>query len=144
MLHVVTFVFCFVYVCSSLFVFLSLCVCAYLLVRVHMCEPLTHSSLRSFSSERSNTLNRSSFARDSMMIEEILVPTKDKVRMPTLYCSHHFTVFLLFSSAAAFPPLRQTFLRTVKNVLQLHFLLCLVRYGTITNRSQPKILSMVG
>lgn len=37
-------------------------------------------SLRSFSSDRSNTLNRSSFARDSMMIEEILAPTKDTVR----------------------------------------------------------------
>uniref|UniRef100_A0A9J8C2X6 Ankyrin 3 n=1 Tax=Cyprinus carpio carpio TaxID=630221 RepID=A0A9J8C2X6_CYPCA len=35
------------------------------------------ASLRSFSSDRSNTLNRSSFARDSMMIEEMLVPTKD-------------------------------------------------------------------
>uniref|UniRef100_A0A8C6Q2T6 Ankyrin 3 n=1 Tax=Nothobranchius furzeri TaxID=105023 RepID=A0A8C6Q2T6_NOTFU len=35
------------------------------------------ASLRSFSSDRSNTLNRSSFARDSMMIEEILAPTKD-------------------------------------------------------------------
>ncbi|XP_054874621.1 ankyrin-3 isoform X28 [Amphiprion ocellaris] len=32
---------------------------------------------RSASSDRSNTLNRSSFARDSMMIEEILAPTKD-------------------------------------------------------------------
>ncbi|XP_034564072.1 ankyrin-3-like [Notolabrus celidotus] len=31
-------------------------------------------SLRSFSSDRSNTLNRSSFTRDSMMIEEILAP----------------------------------------------------------------------
>ncbi|XP_021468209.2 ankyrin-3 isoform X34 [Oncorhynchus mykiss] len=29
------------------------------------------------SSDRSNTLNRSSYARDSMMIEEILAPTKD-------------------------------------------------------------------
>lgn len=37
-------------------------------------------SLHSFSSDRSNTLNRSSFARDSMMIEEILAPTKDTVR----------------------------------------------------------------
>ncbi|XP_066549827.1 ankyrin 3b isoform X14 [Amia ocellicauda] len=35
------------------------------------------ASLRSFSSDRSNTLNRSSFARDSIMIEEILAPTKD-------------------------------------------------------------------
>uniref|UniRef100_A0A3B3XRL2 Ankyrin 3a n=1 Tax=Poecilia mexicana TaxID=48701 RepID=A0A3B3XRL2_9TELE len=35
------------------------------------------ASLRSFSSDRSNTLNRSSFARDSMMIEEIMAPTKD-------------------------------------------------------------------
>ncbi|XP_032429959.1 ankyrin-3-like isoform X16 [Xiphophorus hellerii] len=32
---------------------------------------------RSQSSDRSNTLNRSSFTRDSMMIEEILAPTKD-------------------------------------------------------------------
>ncbi|XP_036936153.1 ankyrin-3 isoform X34 [Acanthopagrus latus] len=31
-------------------------------------------SLRSFSSDRSNTLNRSSFTRDSMMIEEMLAP----------------------------------------------------------------------
>ncbi|CAI5774479.1 ankyrin-3 isoform X2 [Podarcis lilfordi] len=35
------------------------------------------ASLRSFSSDRSYTLNRSSFARDSMMIEELLVPSKD-------------------------------------------------------------------
>ncbi|XP_034633519.1 ankyrin-3 isoform X6 [Trachemys scripta elegans] len=34
-------------------------------------------SLRSFSSDRSYTLNRSSYARDSMMIEELLVPSKD-------------------------------------------------------------------
>ncbi|XP_076008051.1 uncharacterized protein LOC143002019 isoform X3 [Genypterus blacodes] len=34
-------------------------------------------SLRSFSSDRSNTLNRSSFTRDSMMIEEILAPSKE-------------------------------------------------------------------
>uniref|UniRef100_A0A674ECC6 Ankyrin 3 n=1 Tax=Salmo trutta TaxID=8032 RepID=A0A674ECC6_SALTR len=33
--------------------------------------------LRSFSSDRSNTLNRTSYTRDSMMIEEILAPTKD-------------------------------------------------------------------
>ncbi|XP_029608416.1 ankyrin-3 isoform X3 [Salmo trutta] len=33
--------------------------------------------VRSASSDRSNTLNRSSYARDSMMIEEILAPTKD-------------------------------------------------------------------
>uniref|UniRef100_A0A8C0IEJ4 Ankyrin 3 n=1 Tax=Bubo bubo TaxID=30461 RepID=A0A8C0IEJ4_BUBBB len=32
------------------------------------------ASLRSFSSDRSYTLNRSSYARDSMMIEELLVP----------------------------------------------------------------------
>uniref|UniRef100_A0A6Q2Z0X2 Ankyrin 3 n=1 Tax=Esox lucius TaxID=8010 RepID=A0A6Q2Z0X2_ESOLU len=35
------------------------------------------ASLRSFSSDRSNTLNRTSFTRDSMMIEEILAPSKD-------------------------------------------------------------------
>ncbi|XP_068160854.1 ankyrin-3-like [Antennarius striatus] len=34
-------------------------------------------SLRSFSSDRSNTLNRSSFTRDSMMIEEMLASNKD-------------------------------------------------------------------
>ncbi|XP_073725418.1 ankyrin-3 isoform X4 [Misgurnus anguillicaudatus] len=37
-------------------------------------------SMRSFSSDRSNTLNRSSFARDSMMIEEMLAPTKDSLQ----------------------------------------------------------------
>ncbi|XP_074856249.1 ankyrin-3 isoform X5 [Carettochelys insculpta] len=35
------------------------------------------ASLRSFSSDRSYTLNRSSYARDSMMIEELLVPSKE-------------------------------------------------------------------
>ncbi|KAK6293942.1 hypothetical protein J4Q44_G00362680 [Coregonus suidteri] len=35
------------------------------------------ASVRSFSSDRSNTLNRTSYTRDSMMIEEILTPTKD-------------------------------------------------------------------
>ncbi|KAG1972797.1 ankyrin-3 [Pimephales promelas] len=35
---------------------------------------------RSASSDRSNTLNRSSFARDSMMIEEMLAPTKDTLQ----------------------------------------------------------------
>uniref|UniRef100_G3TQ10 Ankyrin 3 n=1 Tax=Loxodonta africana TaxID=9785 RepID=G3TQ10_LOXAF len=34
--------------------------------------------LRSFSSDRSYTLNRSSYARDSMMIEELLVPSKEQ------------------------------------------------------------------
>lgn len=38
-----------------------------------------YNSLRSFSSDRSYTLNRSSYARDSMMIEELLVPAKDQV-----------------------------------------------------------------
>ncbi|KAK6328027.1 hypothetical protein J4Q44_G00000050 [Coregonus suidteri] len=37
------------------------------------------ASVRSFSSDRSNTLNRTSYTRDSMMIEEILAPTKDTV-----------------------------------------------------------------
>ncbi|XP_063262153.1 ankyrin-3 isoform X7 [Prinia subflava] len=36
------------------------------------------ASLRSFSSDRSYTLNRSSYARDSMMIEELLVPAKEQ------------------------------------------------------------------
>uniref|UniRef100_A0A8D2LNT7 Ankyrin 3 n=1 Tax=Varanus komodoensis TaxID=61221 RepID=A0A8D2LNT7_VARKO len=38
--------------------------------------------LRSFSSDRSYTLNRSSYARDSMMIEELLVPSKDPPPRP--------------------------------------------------------------
>uniref|UniRef100_A0A9J7Y1F1 Ankyrin 3 n=1 Tax=Cyprinus carpio carpio TaxID=630221 RepID=A0A9J7Y1F1_CYPCA len=56
------------------------------------------ASLRSFSSDRSNTLNRSSFARDSMMIEEMLGPTKDTVRAPTLWFSlscFHSGLFLV-------------------------------------------------
>uniref|UniRef100_A0A7N6BJU1 Ankyrin 3a n=1 Tax=Anabas testudineus TaxID=64144 RepID=A0A7N6BJU1_ANATE len=48
------------------------------------------ASLRSFSSDRSNTLNRSSFARDSMMIEEILAPTKDTVR-PFFWYTHYLS-----------------------------------------------------
>uniref|UniRef100_A0A8C8VZZ6 Ankyrin 3, epithelial n=1 Tax=Peromyscus maniculatus bairdii TaxID=230844 RepID=A0A8C8VZZ6_PERMB len=36
------------------------------------------ASLRSFSSDRSYTLNRSSYARDSMMIEELLGPSKEQ------------------------------------------------------------------
>lgn len=53
-------------------------------------------SLRSFSSDRSNTLNRSSFARDSMMIEEILAPTKDTVRSNfcLLIIFYFFSLFL--------------------------------------------------
>lgn len=57
-------------------------------------------SLHSFSSDRSNTLNRSSFARDSMMIEEILAPTKDTVRSVLLHstrlscCKRDRDVFL--------------------------------------------------
>ncbi|KAF3828071.1 hypothetical protein GH733_001306 [Mirounga leonina] len=35
---------------------------------------------RSASSDRSYTLNRSSYARDSMMIEELLVPSKEQIR----------------------------------------------------------------
>ncbi|XP_062862895.1 ankyrin-3-like isoform X3 [Trichomycterus rosablanca] len=41
---------------------------------------LTHPSMRSFSSERSNTLNRTSFVKDSMMIEEMLAPNKDTLQ----------------------------------------------------------------
>ncbi|XP_041117107.1 ankyrin-3-like isoform X4 [Polyodon spathula] len=44
------------------------------------------ASLRSFSSDRSNTLNRSSFARDSIMIEEILAPPKDTHLTVTREC----------------------------------------------------------
>ncbi|KAI3365504.1 hypothetical protein L3Q82_010580 [Scortum barcoo] len=42
----------------------------------HSTQSLTNV-LRSFSSDRSNTLNRSSFTRDSMMIEEMLAPNKE-------------------------------------------------------------------
>ncbi|XP_072559731.1 ankyrin-1 isoform X42 [Paramormyrops kingsleyae] len=44
------------------------------------------ASLRSFSSDRSNTLNRSSFTRDSMMIEEILAPSKEMHLAATREC----------------------------------------------------------
>ncbi|XP_048843042.1 ankyrin-3 isoform X17 [Brienomyrus brachyistius] len=44
------------------------------------------ASLRSFSSDRSNTLNRSSFTRDSMMIEEILAPSKETHLAATREC----------------------------------------------------------
>lgn len=64
--------------------FLAFCFMSYSPTR-HLLLPaalgcVVKCSLRSFSSDRSNTLNRSSFARDSMMIEEILAPTKDTVR----------------------------------------------------------------
>ncbi|KAK2098594.1 hypothetical protein P7K49_024045 [Saguinus oedipus] len=42
-------------------------------------KELGRKDLRSFSSDRSYTLNRSSYARDSMMIEELLVPSKEQV-----------------------------------------------------------------
>uniref|UniRef100_A0A8C9F387 Ankyrin 3 n=1 Tax=Pavo cristatus TaxID=9049 RepID=A0A8C9F387_PAVCR len=44
----------------------------------YLSDPLPFTILRSFSSDRSYTLNRSSYARDSMMIEELLVPAKDQ------------------------------------------------------------------
>ncbi|XP_037398040.1 ankyrin-3 isoform X3 [Pygocentrus nattereri] len=37
-------------------------------------------SMRSFSSDRSNTLNRTSCVRDSMVIEEVIAPTKDTLQ----------------------------------------------------------------
>ncbi|XP_029977233.1 ankyrin-3-like isoform X29 [Sphaeramia orbicularis] len=48
-------------------------------------------SLRSFSSDRSNTLNRSSFTRDSMMIEEMLAPSKEMVlcKEKSFIVEHH-------------------------------------------------------
>uniref|UniRef100_A0A672PRI5 Ankyrin 3 n=1 Tax=Sinocyclocheilus grahami TaxID=75366 RepID=A0A672PRI5_SINGR len=49
------------------------------------------ASLRSFSSDRSNTLNRSSFARDSMMIEEILAPNKDTPVDSDVICARRST-----------------------------------------------------
>lgn len=67
-------------------------------------------SLHSFSSDRSNTLNRSSFARDSMMIEEILAPTKDTVRSISLVsvsdpCSASTSNFFLIKPQVQFVPL---------------------------------------
>uniref|UniRef100_A0A8C3KHM3 Ankyrin 3 n=1 Tax=Calidris pygmaea TaxID=425635 RepID=A0A8C3KHM3_9CHAR len=52
------------------------------------------ASLRSFSSDRSYTLNRSSYARDSMMIEELLVPAKDQVRACVSATMYSFFVFI--------------------------------------------------
>uniref|UniRef100_UPI003AB038DD ankyrin-3 n=1 Tax=Centroberyx gerrardi TaxID=166262 RepID=UPI003AB038DD len=48
-------------------------------------------SLRSFSSDRSNTLNRSSFTRDSMMIEEMLAPNKEMLlcKEKSFIVEHH-------------------------------------------------------
>ncbi|XP_060950539.1 ankyrin-3-like [Limanda limanda] len=48
-------------------------------------------SLRSFSSDRSNTLNRSSFTRDSMMIEEMLAPNKEMMlrKEKSFFLEHH-------------------------------------------------------
>ncbi|CAH6789793.1 Ank3 [Phodopus roborovskii] len=51
------------------------------------------ASLRSFSSDRSYTLNRSSYARDSMMIEELLVPSKEQVCVLLVLCSVLVTCF---------------------------------------------------
>lgn len=85
------------------------------------CHPLCcvvtfkHPSLRSFSLDRSNTLNRSSYARDSMTIEEILAPTKDTVRPPNFLtppfplphsCLYPLSVVTLSVSLChSFPPL---------------------------------------
>ncbi|XP_066522958.1 ankyrin-3 [Hoplias malabaricus] len=38
------------------------------------------ASMRSFSSDRSNTLNRTSCMRDSMVVEEVIAPTKDTLQ----------------------------------------------------------------
>ncbi|KAM4715927.1 uncharacterized protein FYW61_018652 isoform 6-T8 [Anableps anableps] len=58
-------------------------------------------SLRSFSSDRSNTLNRSSFTRDSMMIEEILAPTKDPMlcKERSFIVEHHNKHLLMAKDA---------------------------------------------
>ncbi|XP_032429955.1 ankyrin-3-like isoform X12 [Xiphophorus hellerii] len=58
-------------------------------------------SLRSFSSDRSNTLNRSSFTRDSMMIEEILAPTKDPMlcKERSFIVEHHNKHLLMTKDA---------------------------------------------
>lgn len=101
-----------------LFVFVCVCVCF-----LPCCPPSPHHcvmtsaplpravtcSLRSFSSDRSNTLNRSSFARDSMMIEEILAPTKD-------------TVSPVFSPLVSFPLFIYFFITTLFNPCSLHFM----------------------
>ncbi|XP_014911971.1 ankyrin-3-like isoform X10 [Poecilia latipinna] len=61
----------------------------------------TKASLRSFSSDRSNTLNRSSFTRDSMMIEEILAPTKDPMlcKERSFIVEHHNKHLLMTKDA---------------------------------------------
>ncbi|XP_008435579.1 ankyrin-3-like isoform X17 [Poecilia reticulata] len=61
----------------------------------------TKASLRSFSSDRSNTLNRTSFTRDSMMIEEILAPTKDPMlcKERSFIVEHHNKHLLMTKDA---------------------------------------------
>ncbi|XP_023196292.1 ankyrin-3-like isoform X1 [Xiphophorus maculatus] len=53
------------------------------------------------SSDRSNTLNRSSFTRDSMMIEEILAPTKDPMlcKERSFIVEHHNKHLLMTKDA---------------------------------------------
>lgn len=87
---------------NECFCFVFVCVCLCVLCVFHCHPPALYginvnaNSLRSFSSDRSNTLNRSSFARDSMMIEEILAPNKDTVR-PLSPWVLRFCVALLLS-----------------------------------------------
>lgn len=76
-------------------------------------------SLRSFSSDRSNTLNRSSFARDSMMIEEILAPTKDTVRFHSYSSSSDLFSLLCL---APFHPLCPTFSSFSQSLITFSFL----------------------
>lgn len=52
-----------------------------------------NNSLRSFSSDRSYTLNRSSYARDSMMIEELLAPSKEQVFIQFFYLKLIWTLY---------------------------------------------------
>lgn len=96
-LHAVTGV-CFIYF------FVRVCVCVLCSSHCHAPLPphpvhcvwytVNANSLRSFSSDRSNTLNRSSFTRDSMMIEEILAPSKDTVRLlSSPSCSYVLAAF---------------------------------------------------
>lgn len=61
-----------------------------------------YNSLRSFSSDRSYTLNRSSYARDSMMIEELLVPSKEQVCILLKILLDCWTFIVVIESSSLF------------------------------------------
>ncbi len=83
---------------------LSLCVCAYLLVRVPMCEPLTTLQSALLQLREVQHSDRSSFARDSMMIEEDTGAHQRQGKNAPLYIALIISLSFYYSvSVAAFP-----------------------------------------